>query len=265
MVSLTPMRPLYDAIRMIHSHGQAPFHERVFTALDMIFEGSRYALELFGREGEYALESNLPFHECPQSDMLVRTEELVKQQSPMFERLAAGETQPMRLSDFITMRQLRRLDLYHEIFQQLYIRHQIGIPIQSPLVLGGLTINRDRRDYRAEDLALAAVLAPQIATAFEVDLLFRKLAKSSQLKAPPDYTHLRHLGLSRREAEIMIWIIEAKRDREIAIILGISVRTVQQHVRAILEKLHVENRLAAVRLVLKIPGAAAPTGPLLAE
>ena len=240
-----PQQLLY-AVRIIHAHHEGRFHERVFHALDTLFPDSRYALELFAKDGSYSIESNLPFDACPQSDILSRTGELVRTQSPMYARLAGGETSPMRLSDFITQRQLRRTDLYHEIFAQIGIRYQIGIPIQSKIVLGGLTINRQGRDYRVEDVSLAATLAPQIATAFEVALMLRKLAPEMRLRPEIDHTHLRRLGLSRREAEVMVWLVEAKRDAEIAAILGCSVRTVQQHVRAILSKLRVENRTAAV-------------------
>lgn len=52
-------------------------------------------------------------------------------------------------------------------------------------------------------------------------------------------------GLSPREREVCHWVCEGKRDREIAVILGISYRTVTVHVRSILGKLGVENRTCA--------------------
>jgi len=51
--------------------------------------------------------------------------------------------------------------------------------------------------------------------------------------------------LTRREREILHWIAEGKRDSEIAAILNLSVRTVEQHVRTCLRKLNVETRTAA--------------------
>lgn len=60
---------------------------------------------------------------------------------------------------------------------------------------------------------------------------------------PPDHTVL--ADLSPRQREVFQWICEGKRDREIALILGISYRTVTVHVRAILSKLGVENRTCA--------------------
>ena len=50
--------------------------------------------------------------------------------------------------------------------------------------------------------------------------------------------------LTKRELEVVEWIAEGKRNREIGEILGCSERTVQKHVQHILEKLHVETRIA---------------------
>lgn len=56
-------------------------------------------------------------------------------------------------------------------------------------------------------------------------------------------------GLSRREIEVFKWIGRGKRDSEIAVILSISVRTVNHHVASILKKLQVETRTAAAALI----------------
>lgn len=52
--------------------------------------------------------------------------------------------------------------------------------------------------------------------------------------------------------KVLHWVSEGKRDSEIAIILGISVRTVEQQVRVCLGKLGVENRAAAVATVWRV-------------
>lgn len=246
------MRVLLDSVLMIHAHGEAPLHQRLFRALDLVFPGSRYAFELFERDGGYVVETDIEVDESSKSVFFERTAELVKAQSPMFARLAAGDKEPMRLSDCISMRELQRTDLYHEIFRLLHIRHQIGIPIQSRYVMGGITVNRDRGDFSDEDVRNAGLLAPQIATAFEVDRCIGRVQPEVERGGDVDYSGLRELGLSRREAEVMVWMTEAKRDLEIAVILGISVRTVQQHVHAILRKLGAENRTAAVAMVLRL-------------
>lgn len=52
--------------------------------------------------------------------------------------------------------------------------------------------------------------------------------------------------LSERENETLQWMAEGKRNGEIAIILGISERTVEKHVAEILNQLQVENRATAI-------------------
>lgn len=49
---------------------------------------------------------------------------------------------------------------------------------------------------------------------------------------------------------------EGKRDHEIALILGISRRAVEQHVRVCLQKLGVETRVAATAIVWRARGPA---------
>src|SRR5262249_16283247 len=56
---------------------------------------------------------------------------------------------------------------------------------------------------------------------------------------------LRSLGLTSREAEVLRWVAEGKRDGEVAAILGLSSRTIQHHLERIYRKLGVETRTAA--------------------
>ena len=58
--------------------------------------------------------------------------------------------------------------------------------------------------------------------------------------------------LTARESEVAAWMAEGKTNPEIGVILGISFRTVDRHVGAILRKLGVENRTtAAVRIAAR--------------
>jgi DNA-binding CsgD family transcriptional regulator len=64
---------------------------------------------------------------------------------------------------------------------------------------------------------------------------------------PPDTTGVLHAPLSRRELEVAHWVAQAKTNPEIAIILGISSRTVEKHVHAALAKFGFENRVQLAR------------------
>ena len=67
---------------------------------------------------------------------------------------------------------------------------------------------------------------------------------------PETMKDLAHLGLSTRETEILGWVIQGKTNPEIGQILGISPRTVQKHLERIYSRLGVENRHAAMSLIL---------------
>jgi DNA-binding NarL/FixJ family response regulator len=140
--------------------------------------------------------------------------------------------------------------LYNEIFREAEVQHQIVIPIHASNGIGGMTLNRGGADYSDEDLFVASVLAPHLVTAYESNLLLSEVATKRETKAKLDYTKLRELGLTRRESEVMSWMVEGKRDGEIATILNISVRTANVHVRNILTKLGVETRTTAVARVM---------------
>lgn len=63
--------------------------------------------------------------------------------------------------------------------------------------------------------------------------------------APPGPADLVALGLTPRQAEVLYWIAQGKTNGETAVILGTSPRTIDKHVEQLLERLGVENRLAA--------------------
>jgi len=62
---------------------------------------------------------------------------------------------------------------------------------------------------------------------------------------------LEPLGLTPREAEILLWVSQGKTNPEIAVILGIGLTTVKKHLEATFAKLGVENRTSAAALALE--------------
>ncbi len=56
---------------------------------------------------------------------------------------------------------------------------------------------------------------------------------------------VRLAALTLREREVHQWLRQGKRDLEIAILLGISQRTIHHHVARVLRKLEVDTRTAA--------------------
>ena len=58
-------------------------------------------------------------------------------------------------------------------------------------------------------------------------------------------------SLSPREREVLQWVSQGKSSREISALLGISSRTVNEHVTSAVRKLRANNRTHAVAIALR--------------
>jgi DNA-binding NarL/FixJ family response regulator len=84
------------------------------------------------------------------------------------------------------------------------------------------------------------------------------LLRLAETEGPGDDQLLRQsLGLTAREAEVLVWIARGKSNRNISEILGISSRTVDKHLEQIYAKLGVENRVLAAALAVRVLGSRA--------
>jgi len=60
-----------------------------------------------------------------------------------------------------------------------------------------------------------------------------------------------HLQITRREAEVLLWLVHGKTNREIAEILGMSPRTVNKHLEQMYPKIGADNRAAAASIAVQ--------------
>jgi len=115
----------------------------------------------------------------------------------------------------------------------------------------GMNLGAD--DYLVKPVGKQDVLAA-IATRLQRHQLHAEHAVT-QVKFTADFSSaepLRSLGLSPREAEVLLWIAQGKNNEEIGIILGASRNTVKKHVLHLLKKLGVESRNAAAVCALEV-------------
>ncbi len=264
-------------------------------------------------------------------------------QHPGFNRpdSASDWPAPNMISDALSQRQFRALELYQEHFRHYGIRYQLGIAFAAgPGRKISFGLNRATRDFSEEERTLLELLRPHLLRAWRAtsarektqaaiearddalrgagsailvleadrrigfctgparELLARFFAHGSQqaaqLPAPlrrwlrerpasqneivfsrrgsrlfvrllpgcaaesgrqllklverplhPPLDPLLALGLSRREAEVLLWLAQGKRNAEIALICGLHLSTVNTHLRSIFAKLGVETRTAA--------------------
>lgn len=162
------------------------------------------------------------------------------------------EAQPRKISDFVTLTQFRRLDIYHELFRVLDINYQMAITIpSSPELVIGIALNRSRSDFLERDRALLDLLRPHLVQAYRnaaerATLRERAEAAERALWSAP----ARQLAnLTTREHDVLILVAEGKTNPQIAHRLRVSSRTVQKHLEHIYGKLEVRSRTAAAMML----------------
>ena len=77
------------------------------------------------------------------------------------------------------------------------------------------------------------------------------LTLSKQDSGSKTHILMQEFSITSREAEVLWWVAQGKSNKELALILGISPRTVNKHLETVFEKMMVENRTAAARMALK--------------
>jgi DNA-binding NarL/FixJ family response regulator len=122
----------------------------------------------------------------------------------------------------------------------------------------GMNLGAD--DYLVKPVAREEVLSAISARLERQHQQERRIREElSKARLSPDFTSatpLESLGLSPREAEVLLWMAQGKKNEDISIILGCSSNTIKKHVMHVLEKLGVESRsAAAVRAIehLSVP------------
>lgn len=108
-----------------------------------------------------------------------------------------------------------------------------------------ITHPRSAADRTGKHLMIRAATCARSARAMLV-------LEENQAHAPSPAAVTASLGLTQREAEVILWVIKGKTNRDIGMILGVSPRTVNKHLEHVYIKLGVETRTAAANKVMAI-------------
>lgn len=131
-----------------------------------------------------------------------------------------------------------------------------------------LTARGERADIRAgmnlgaDDYIIKPVTACELIAAVEARLEREMHRPPGEFR--PDFSSavpLESLGLTPREAEVLLWIAQGKSNAEISIILGATENTVKKHTQHIFEKLGVDTRNAATVIAFSKLGAPPTASP----
>jgi DNA-binding NarL/FixJ family response regulator len=126
-----------------------------------------------------------------------------------------------------------------------------------------LTARGEKADVRtgmnlgADDYLTKPVDADELLTAIHARLqrhAEKVEAAQARVEYAPDFSSARPLealGLTPREAEVLLWLAQGKSNSEIGVILGAAEGTIKKHLEHVFEKLGVEGRGAATLRALE--------------
>jgi len=127
-----------------------------------------------------------------------------------------------------------------------------------------LTAKGDKKDLRtglnlgADDYLTKPASAEDVLSAINARLdrhSEKELAAMAKVELKPNFDSakpLESLGLTPREAEVLLWIAQGKSNADIGTILGCAENTVKVHLARIFEKQGFENRNAAAICALEV-------------
>ncbi len=129
-------------------------------------------------------------------------------------------------------------------------------PVLGSIPFIFLTAKGERKDLRlgmvsgADDYLTKPVAIDDLVAAIRA-----RLARHSSIaRKAPDLSSpapLLALGLTPKEAEVLLWVAQGKSNSEAAAILGVGEATIKKHLEHIFEKLGVEKRGAASLIALE--------------
>ena len=231
-------RELRNALDFIHAassaDGPEPFPEPVVELL------TRLVPSEFG--GYY--EWRLPYQQCVAVELPFPTPPDVADARafycstyPLTNLLLSSEARALKLSDFVTVRGLHKLEYFNLVLRPFGIEHQIRLWLSAPHGRSHvfcLSRRRSDGDFEERDRNLLELLRPFLNALHERFELRGAVAPLSRD------------DLTERETEVLRWVARGKSNAEIATLLFVSPHTVRKHLEHVYEKLRVHSRTAAV-------------------
>ncbi|HTV43316.1 MAG TPA: helix-turn-helix transcriptional regulator [Candidatus Sulfotelmatobacter sp.] len=186
-------------------------------------------------------------------------------QSPFAYYRATQDASWKRVRDFMPGEDFYKLDLHRLALGPLGVNYQLGgllIHINDTAYI--ITLHRTHREFTERERKIVNVLHPHLVSSYVNAIVCtgaRKVVSQKGVREPaplvPPPRRFRPLPrLTQRQNEVLQWMVEGKRNAEIARILSISPRTVEKHVAEILAILKVENRATAILAAMEFSAKA---------
>ena len=234
-------RDLRNALVFVHeassSHGFDPFPQPAVDLLARVVPAELIGYYEWDNQARLRPITSVEFPVVPVAAEVAEARMEYCSSYPLSILLRRSETRALKISDFVSLRQLHRLDYYDSVLRPFRIEHQMRLWLSAPAGISRVfyfSRQRAQGDFGEVDRSVLELLRPF-------------------LVATRERFELRHAGtptngdsLTEREAEILHWVARGKTNQEIASLLFVSPHTVRKHLENAYEKLGVHTRTAAI-------------------
>jgi DNA-binding CsgD family transcriptional regulator len=162
-----------------------------------------------------------------------------------------GDFRTLKLSDFLTQRELHRTPLYNDWFRPSGVEYELELALPSPQWNTRTFIwdrrGRSSRDFGERDRLVLDLVKPHLARLSDSAAERRRAAANGHSEL-----------LTAREREVLSWVAKGKTNPQIAEVLWVSPATVRKHLENVYGKLGVSTRTAAVARFLGLADGQEP-------
>lgn len=231
-------------LRELYSPGLSleNFVERTLKAVKALVPGEFATYSRALRSSEGGFDIVFSDNDCPSLDVLMAYLRVKDRYELWKSDLKVRDGNVLFLRDYFSKREFRQIDIFATTYRPAGLDNHCAVPLWHEDG-GDVFLSVQRKggpDFTEVERTLLALLQPHLRNA---RALARERAKTGEFQV----TDLDGMGLTPRELEVFYWVVEGKRNAEIATILKLRLDTVKGHVENIFHKLHVENRHAAIR------------------
>jgi DNA-binding CsgD family transcriptional regulator len=229
-------RDVRDALDFVHAASSAdssePFAEPVVELLGRIVPGEfvDYSEWSTAEGPRVTMAVEHPVVSIPPDVVEARREYCCSYPLSVMRRSSAKRA--LKVSDFLSLRELHRLDYYDSVLRPFRIEHQMRLWLSAPTGTARFfSFSRlaGQRDFGERERSLLELLRPSL------------VAIRDRFEPPTN-----GVSLTEREEEILRWVARGKTNQEIAALLVVSPHTVRKHLENAYEKLGVHTRTAAI-------------------
>jgi DNA-binding CsgD family transcriptional regulator len=234
-------RDLRNALEFVHaassSHDSDPFPQPAVTLLARVITADFTGYYEWDNQARFRPITSVEFPVVPVATEVAEARMEYCSSYPLSILRRRSETRALKISDFVSLRDLHRLDYYDAVLRPLGIEHQMRLWLSAPVGISRVfyfSRQRAQGDFDERDRSLLELLRPFL------------VATRERFELRQAATPTKGGSLTEREAEILHWVARGKTNQEIASLLFVSRHTVRKHLENAYDKLGVHTRTAAI-------------------